>query len=320
MPLGAKGKILLVLCLPLFVWDLVLWFLTLQWLRRFLLLLFPRPARMQSVAVGGATATHGAPRRSPKSPDALVGSGETLYDMIRGAVERYGEKKTALVTRKFVELKKVRPTDRWPTKIYDDPHLEEVSYAELGDRTLCFGAGLRALGMEPVPELGRDQAFDDLSGKFTMVIFEDTSNEWTISFHGAMSQSITVATCYATLGEEAVVSAVNETGATTLLLNWKNAEKFAELGGRMPTLRTVIASTYEMPEGTPAPLSKRGSPVKIVTFDEVLKLGSRELSRYPPVPPKSSDVAVIMYTSGSTGTYDSIHPKCRCLPNQNDAC
>jgi long-chain acyl-CoA synthetase len=278
------------------IWDVVLWLLSLQWL-------FASgdvTKKRNSVAVGEATETHGAPRRSPKSPDKLLESQETLYEMIQTAIDKYGNK-TALVSRKFVQLKKIKETDRFPTKIYDDPNLDIVTYKELGENIQCFGAGLRALGMEPIPQIKKGQTFDDLEGRSVMVIFEDTSNEWTISFHGAVSQSITVATCYATLGEEAVISAVNETGATTLLLNWKKAQEFAELGDRMPTLKYIIASTYEMPEGTPTPLAKRGSKIKVASFNEVVELGRKELDKYPPVPPKLHDVAVIMYTSGSTG-------------------
>jgi len=297
MTLDTKAKVVLVLAFPLLLWDVVFYILSLQWLWRIAFLL----QGPSSVAVGEATDTHGRPRRSIKSPDTLVASTKTLYDMIQDAVEEYGEK-TALVTRHFVELKKLSPNDRFPTKIYDDDNIEELSYEDFGEQIEFFGAGLRALGMEPVPSLKEGESFDDANGPFVMVIFEDTCKQWTIAMHGALSQSMTVATCYATLGQDAVISAVNETNASTLLLNWKQAEKFASLAHTMPSLKTIIASTYEMPEGTPTPLPpKRNSKVQIISTDELLDLGEREQDRYKPVPPKLTDIAVIMYTSGSTG-------------------
>jgi long-chain acyl-CoA synthetase len=70
----------------------------------------------------------------------------------------------------------------------------------------------------------------------------------------------------------------------------------------MPTLKTIIASTYEMPKGTPTPLPpSRKSSIQILSTNEVVALGQREIDQYPPVPPKLTNVAVIMYTSGSTG-------------------
>jgi long-chain acyl-CoA synthetase len=204
------------------------------------------------------------------------------------------------VSRTFVQEKKLKSTDKFPTKLYKDDELDELTYKDFGEQVAAFGAGLRALGMEPIPS--SYDSFDDAKGPFVMVIFEDTCKQWTIALHGAMSQSMTVATCYATLGEDAVISAVNETQATTLLLNWKKAAHFASLAHAMPTLKTIIASTYEMPEGTPTPLPPtRKSSIQIISTEEVLDLGEREEHRHPPVPPKLTDVAVIMYTSGSTG-------------------
>lgn len=279
------------------VLDVVFYILSFQWLKWF----FGTRRGAQSVAVGEATETHGAPRRSPESPDVLVESTETLYSMIQKGIREYSPK-TALVSRKYVEMKKLKETDRFPSKIYKaDDDLEEISYKELGDLISSFGAGLRALGMEPVPQLKPGQSIEDVKGSFVMVIFEDTCKQWTIGLHGAASQSMTVATCYATLGDEAVISSVNETGATALLLNWKKAVKFSEMSAQMPTLKTIIASTYEMPEDTATPVAKKGSRISIVSFDDLIALGKKEQGRFPPVPPKSSDVAVIMYTSGSTG-------------------
>jgi len=198
-----------------------------------------------------------------------------------------------------LELKKVKESDKFPSKHFDDSALEEVTYSEFGECIQNFGAGLRSLGMEPIPQLKEGESFDEATGPFVMVIFEDTCKQWSTALHGAMSQSITIATCYATLGEDAVIAAVNETQASALLLNWKKAERFSELAKQMPSLKTIIASTNEMPAGTATPLPKRGSGIKIVSSDEVMEIGAEHPC--DAVPPKPHDVAVIMYTSGSTG-------------------
>lgn len=59
----------------------------------------------------------------------------------------------------------------------------------------------------------------------TLLIFEDTSKEWSIALHGAFSQSVVVATSYATLGIDAVAAAINQTGAPTILCNRKLVPK-----------------------------------------------------------------------------------------------
>lgn len=292
----AFDKMLFMICAtPLFALDILVYILSLAWVPKLL------PKFLYSVAVGKATETHGAPRRSAKEPDKFIttfGAATTVFEMTKAAVKQHGDK-TAMISRKFVELKKVKETDRFPSKIFDDSRLQKFTYDEFGEQIIHFGAGLRKLGLEPIPQ--GQKSFDETKGSFVMVIFEDTCQQWTMGIQAAFTQSITVATCYATLGDDAVVSAVNETGATALLLNWKNALKFSKLANTMPTLKTIIASTHEMPDGEPTPLPPPGSKVQIVSSDELMDLGFEEQASYPPVPPQPNDVAVIMYTSGSTG-------------------
>lgn len=259
--------------------------------------------KLQSWEAGKATERHGAPRRSPKATKAFVATyngNTTVYEMIQKAVEKFGPR-TAMQHYEFKELKKLKETDRFPSKVFGDD-LVRVSYNELGDNLVAFGKGLRELGMEPQPESTKTD-FDNSKGKFALVIFEDTCKEWTTALQGAMSQSMVVGTCYATLGEDAVISAVNEMEATALLVNWKKAESFYKRAKEMPSLATIIASTNELGEnGTvwkPDDGEKSDNKVRVVSYDEIIETGKK--SDKDVTPPKPEDVAVIMYTSGSTG-------------------
>lgn len=249
---------------------------------------------MQSVAVGDATATHSAPRRSPKALDGFIdiyeGGCTTIYEMIQLAIETFPNR-IAQTHFIYKGLKKNKATDRFPTKQFDyngSPH--QVTYQELGTNLLYFGQGLRELGMEPQPPIPTGKTFDESKGRFVMVIFEDTCKEWTTAMQGAMSQSMVVATCYATLGQEAVISAVNETGADVLFVNWKVVQTYYTEAKRMPTLRTIIASTHELcSEGGDSiwmpPSKDNGGRVRVVTYDEVLEMGKNS-TEFGPTPPK----------------------------------
>lgn len=146
-----------------------------------------------------------------------------------------------------------------------------------------FGAGLRELGMAPIPPHDPDD-FENVKGEFKMVIFEDTCAQWTIALHGALSQSMTVATCYATLGHDAVVSAVQETDATALFVNWKHVEAFAKKASEMPSLKAIIASTNEMPQDANIYSPPKNSKLKVITFDQVVENGKE--NSYDVMPPK----------------------------------
>jgi AMP-binding enzyme len=250
---------------------------------------------LQSVAVGDATIRHGAPRRSPLSRHEFVSlykGATTLYEMTQQAVAIYGEDRVAMQNFEFLGLKKEKETDRFPTKQFnydDDKSMIQVTYKELGDNLMAFGKGLCELGLEPQPACANEQEFESLKGKFCLVIFEDTCKEWTTAFQGAMSQNMVVATCYATLGVDAVVAAVNETQASALFVNWKQAQDFYNRADSMPSLTTIIASTHEsQKDWSPPPNSddNGSSKVRVVSYTQVLELGKE--SKREPTPPKVS--------------------------------
>lgn len=294
----------------------------------------PPPPETASVARGETTKRRGAPRSALEAEVPLLQSydgHETIHEMIHAAMDRFGAR-IAMRSRKYVETKKLKETDKFPSKIFDDNSgFEEITYKQLGDRTIQFGSGLRALGLTPIPSLN-GQSFDKLSGDFKMVIFENTCPQWTTALLGAFSQSMTVATCYATLGHEAVISAVQETEASALLVNHKDVPAFVQREDDMPSLKLLIASTYEMSDQDRKAFQKwandKSPKIRIVSTDQVVEMGKQSKDKYEAVPPKvsnsntavaltlhcltlsvcpfllslqSSDVAVIMYTSGSTG-------------------
>ncbi|OMP06219.1 AMP-dependent synthetase/ligase [Corchorus capsularis] len=125
-------------------------------------------------------------------------------------------------------------------------------------------------------------------------IFAETRAEWQIAFQGCFRQSITVVTIYASLGEEALIHSLNETQVSTLICDSKQLKKLAAISSRLTTITNVIY--FEDDEA--ANVSSL-SNWNVCSFNEVEKLGERA-----PVPaslPSKDSVAVIMYTSGSTG-------------------
>mmetsp|Transcript_14623 Transcript_14623/g.27757 ORF Transcript_14623/g.27757 Transcript_14623/m.27757 type:complete len:763 (-) Transcript_14623:27-2315(-) len=273
-----------------------------------------------STARGNATATRGEPRSSSSSSGTLMSifrvdgddhESKTIYEMTQRAVALHGDNRIAMRSRKFVELRKKHENDRFPSKVYDDENgFDDVTYRDLGRVTEQFGKGLRALGLQKKTTGGDDDNNnnnnnnDDSLASDKLVIFENTCALWTLAAQGAMTQSLPVVTCYATLGQDAVVQAVCETQAAALMVNWKDARDFVQLAkeNKMPSLRIIIASTHELGRNNTfhsSDFDNQKNGLKVVTSDEVMALG--KTADYKPAPPKPADVAVIMYTSGSTG-------------------
>ncbi|XP_066339007.1 long chain acyl-CoA synthetase 8-like [Miscanthus floridulus] len=103
-------------------------------------------------------------------------------------------------------------------------------------------------------------------------IFSDTRSEWIIAAQGCFRQNLTVVTIYASLGEDALVHSLNE------------------------SLKHII---YIEDEPVEAETLNQVKHLTTLSFTEVEELG--KTSHVDARLPSSSDTAVIMYTSGSTG-------------------
>ena len=112
---------------------------------------------------------------------------------------------------------------------------------------------------------------------------------------GAFRQSATVVTVYSTLGEDGVRHGVSQTRAAVVVCDAKLLRVLLAVAPACPALRHVI-TIGEVP---PALLAQLPPTLKATTMDAVLALGRQR--PVAPTPPAPSDVAVIMYTSGTTG-------------------
>ncbi|KAK1391448.1 4-coumarate--CoA ligase [Heracleum sosnowskyi] len=165
-------------------------------------------------------------------------------------------------------------------------HLGEYkweTYGEIFDRACNFETGIIELGH---------------NAETRAAIFSESRPEWFISLQGCLRQNITVVTIYASLGEDALVHSLNETEVTTLICDSKQLKKLPAVSSRLNTIKNVIY--FEDVDSTDDPKTYTDmSDWTISSFSEVEKLGK---DNTPPFKkPLKTDIAVIMYTSGSTG-------------------
>ncbi|XP_057853163.1 long chain acyl-CoA synthetase 9, chloroplastic [Cryptomeria japonica] len=158
-----------------------------------------------------------------------------------------------------------------------------INYARAFERACNFASGLVELGHER----GERAA-----------IFAETRAEWLIALHGCFRRNITVVTIYASLGEEALAHSLNETEASTVICDRKQLGKLIDISTQLDTVKRVV---YMEDEGTTyePSLSGGSSSWTVLSMSRVEILGQeRPVDADLPV---AADVAVIMYTSGSTG-------------------
>nr|XP_043614782.1 long chain acyl-CoA synthetase 9, chloroplastic isoform X2 [Erigeron canadensis] len=126
-----------------------------------------------------------------------------------------------------------------------------------------------------------------------VAIFADTREEWFIALQACFRRNVTVVTMYASLGEEAICHSLNETEVTTVICGNKELKKLIDVSGQIDTVERVICMDDD------SLLTEGSTSWKIFSFSEVERLGSENpVEADLPLP---ADVAVIMYTSGSTG-------------------
>ncbi|KAK8450049.1 hypothetical protein SEVIR_7G302400v4 [Setaria viridis] len=188
-----------------------------------------------------------------------------------------------LGTRKLIS----RETESAPGgRSFEKLHLGEYEwkcYAEAFKSVCNFSSGLIRLGHQKNERVA---------------IFAETRAEWQVALQACFRQNITVVTIYASLGEEALCHSLNETEVTTVICGQKELKKLIDISGQLDTVTRVV---YINEEGISdeVSLARNSTSWIIESFDEVGRLGTEApVEANMPLP---SDVAVIMYTSGSTG-------------------
>ncbi|KAG4191347.1 hypothetical protein ERO13_A07G087200v2 [Gossypium hirsutum] len=160
---------------------------------------------------------------------------------------------------------------------------EWQTYGEVYQRACHFASGLVNFGHDVDTRIA---------------IFSETRAEWQIALQGCLRQNITVVTIYASLGEDALIHSLNETQVTTLICESKQLKKLAAI---RPSLETISSIIY-FEDNEAANISGvfgSMSSLSVSSFHEVELLGER--APVPPSLPSKDNIAVIMYTSGSTG-------------------
>ncbi|KAJ9564945.1 hypothetical protein OSB04_000911 [Centaurea solstitialis] len=203
----------------------------------------------------------------------------TLAELFEQACRNHRNKKL-LGTRKLIS----RDTEvNHEGKSFEKLHLgdyEWMSYGQVFQVVCNFASGLVHVGHK--------------TGE-RVAIFADTREEWFIALQACFRRNVTVVTMYASLGEEAICHSLNETEVTTVICGNRELKKLLDISGQIDTVERVICMDDEILSDP----TKGSKSWKIYSYSEVEGIG-----RESPVDanlPLPADVAVIMYTSGSTG-------------------
>ena len=143
-----------------------------------------------------------------------------------------------------------------------------------------------------------------------IVIYADTRAEWLTAALGCFKNNVTLVTLYTNLGEDGVVYGINQTKVEVILTSQELLPMLAKMLPQLPSLKTIIFFENPTKKQLVPAASSVGDNRRLVAFSELLDLG--KTSSMALSPPSADDVAIIMYTSGSTG-----NPKGAILTHKN---
>ena len=171
-------------------------------------------------------------------------------------------------------------------RVMEVTYLGETQRMKLKDvwqAVLSFSRGLAELGLEK---------------RCNVSIYEETRWEWLATIYGIWMQDMVASTVYANLGEDALFYALRETECAAIVCNGKSVPLLLRgvEDGVFPACTIIYLD--ELPEtGCEATHGCR-----IVTWEDVVALGDGAgISRATTMPTDNDTVALIMYTSGTTG-------------------
>ncbi|XP_066508297.1 fatty acid CoA ligase Acsl3-like [Hoplias malabaricus] len=242
-----------------------------------------RAKRIKACSVSGRPA---GPYRAVNSQQQLVSrvheGVDTLDKVFEYAVKLFPDRDCLGTREVLCEEDEVQPNG----KVFKKVILGEynwLSYGETFRLAQKFGSGLAALGQKP---------------QCNIAIFCETRAEWIIAAQACFMYNFPVVTLYSTLGGPAIAHGLNETEVTHIITSKDLLQsRLKEILLDVPRLQHIIIVDHK-------PTTWPGLPrsIQVHNMASVQDLGAKSenmaVQRRQPLP---SDIAVIMYTSGSTG-------------------
>ncbi|KAM7379273.1 hypothetical protein PAMP_004838 [Pampus punctatissimus] len=226
------------------------------------------------------------PYRAINSQEKLVAwlhpGVDTLDKMFEYAARRFPQR-DCLGTREVLSEEDVLQPNGKVFKKVILGNYNWLSYEEAYQAAKCFGSGLAVLGQRP---------------QCNIAIFCETRAEWIVAAQACFIYNFPLVTLYSTLGPTAIAHGLNETEVTHIITSKDLLQsRLKAILCDVPRLQYVIVVDSKP---TSWPDIPRG--ITIYNMDTVKEMGSKpDNITVERTKPESSDIAVIMYTSGSTG-------------------
>lgn len=204
---------------------------------------------------------------------------QTLDEITRMAI-RMNPNRPALGTRQLLGCREERQPDGKVFKKLVLGEYEWLTYEEVGRKIELTARGLLSMGLKP---------------RQYVAIFAETRAEWMLTAQACFRANIPIVTLYATLSNDGIVSAINQTEVTHLVTSSDLLPRVLSVLDRMPSITHIVymhgAKLTPLPQLTTCP--------QVIPFSNIEERGA--CYEFEPTAPEPDDVAMVMFTSGSAG-------------------
>jgi len=179
----------------------------------------------------------------------------------------------------------VIPKKTMPKKILDNKYTW-LTYGDVNDRILNLMHGLSYHGVKYLDKV---------------VLILETRMEWSLTAYALIRMGSTLCTMFSTLGLDGYVVGINELDCETIITNYENAHKLLSHASKISKMKKIIVFQDKFgPQITELP---NAEGVEVIDFLELESKGKeiRERNDITFEKPRPDDLALIMYTSGTTG-------------------
>ncbi|KAG9308664.1 hypothetical protein JVU11DRAFT_11621 [Chiua virens] len=186
--------------------------------------------------------------------------------------------------KKMVAGKEVTETKKW--KYFELSEYQYLSFTDVQTQVSELARGLLH------HNIGKEDVFN---------IYAQTSVNWQLMSHACMAISTIVATAYDTLGEAGLTHSLNEPNCVGIFTNAELLPTLARVIKDTPSIRLVVydgdAKSTSLNQ-----IRDTRNDIVVTSIEQLRTLGKDQpIEILEPRKPTPDDVAMIMYTSGSTG-------------------
>ncbi|XP_074602379.1 long-chain-fatty-acid--CoA ligase 4-like [Brevipalpus obovatus] len=211
-----------------------------------------------------------------------IRSWKTMCGWLEYITEKHGDKPCLGTRAQIAEVVETDDNGKATKKVVLADEYKFITFSEVMDRVNIISQSLQAIGIK---------------SKQIVPIIAENREEWVLISRAVWKVDATLATILPNSGTDSIIHVLNATEASHVFTSQKFVKKLQELktAKKLPHLHTVVYFSDSCYGAEDEIIDN----LQLISYLSLLSENNNVSKSFPPI--KGSDIALIMYTSGSTG-------------------